>query len=144
MSLVQLTYVSVATRPMSRDDLVQILKEARDHNSQHDVTGMLLFRDSYFIQALEGEETVIRDLFERIAKDSRHDHVLEIGSDPIQKRDFMEWSMGFNEIAEDDVNLSLIPGYSDYMASDGDFGEFVQEQSRAITLLRLFRSRSNF
>ncbi|MEL6270473.1 MAG: BLUF domain-containing protein [Chloroflexota bacterium] len=144
MPLVQLTYVSVATRPMSQQDLVDILQQARAKNSKRDITGMLLYRDGYFIQALEGEEQTIREIYELIEKDDRHDHVLEIGMDVIEERDFGDWSMGFADLDTSDVNLETLPGYTDFMNSEEGFGGYVQNASRAKMLLSLFRSRSTF
>jgi len=143
MSLVQLTYISVARRPMAENDLLQILEKSRDNNLHYDITGMLLFRDSYFIQALEGEQRIVRDLFQRIAADERHHHVLEIGTDEINARDFDNWSMGFNYANNTQVNFSQVEGFTDCMTREITY-EFLAEESRAKTLLKLFKMRSTF
>jgi hypothetical protein len=56
MGLVSLVYVSVARELMSDEDLKAILEVARRKNAERNITGMLLYRSGYFIQALEGEE----------------------------------------------------------------------------------------
>ncbi|NJO83577.1 MAG: BLUF domain-containing protein, partial [Blastochloris sp.] len=47
---------------MTDDQLREILVKARDKNRRLNVTGMLLYRDRFFIQALEGEQEVVEPL----------------------------------------------------------------------------------
>ena len=138
MKLITLVYVSVATRKMTEADLVSILEVARERNKELDVTGMLLYRDGFFVQVLEGEQVVIEDLFQKISGDSRHKHVIVVYQNSIQKRSFLEWSMGFNMIAESD--LLKLDGYSGML----NVNFFADKPGRAVTLLESFRSRSYF
>jgi hypothetical protein len=55
MSLYCLVYVSIANQEMSDKHLEAMLKKARNKNEKSAITGMLLYRDGFFIQALEGE-----------------------------------------------------------------------------------------
>ncbi len=135
MSLVCLTYVSLASRPITDDDLMNILNVARDNNSQLDITGMLLYRDGYFIQALEGERDIVKSLFKKIAQDDRHQNVLMIFEDEIEERTYDNWSMGFKKIAGDLPNE--LEGYSDFL----DNPPLMQnEPARARLLMDTFRS----
>ena len=113
MSLFTIVYVSKATQEMSDDVLMAILNTARAHNSANDITGMLLFRDGFFIQALEGREHAIDALFDRIKQDMRHCTVLQLYKQPIAERRFSQWAMGFESpgISE----LKQVEGFSDYM-----------------------------
>lgn len=113
MSLFTLVYVSIARREMSEADLLQILEKARTHNAANNITGMLLFRDIFFIQAIEGEEEAIDTLFNRIKQDQRHYNILPIYKKPIERRHFPQWSMGF-ESPNFDV-LKSLPGFSEFM-----------------------------
>ncbi|HBA65177.1 MAG TPA: blue light sensor protein, partial [Methylococcaceae bacterium] len=72
MPLYCLVYTSVSSQEMSDDDLKALLKKAREKNKKLNITGMLLHLDPFFIQILEGEETVVLDSFNRIKEDSRH------------------------------------------------------------------------
>ena len=113
MALSTLVYVSVAARPQTEDDLEKLLTFARANNSKHSITGMLLYRDGLFVQALEGEQEDIQALFEKIKVDKRHRNVTKIHFRPIKERSFGDWSMGFVSPKDDD--LKQIEGYSDFL-----------------------------
>ena len=95
MALYTLVYISIAKKEMSEADLLGILEIARKHNASKGLTGLLLYRDGFFIQALEGPEGEIDILYERIKKDIRHHTVLQIYKKAIAQRAFGDWAMGF-------------------------------------------------
>ena len=74
-------------------ELGAIFSTARSTNKRLDVTGALLTSGDWFVQALEGDEAVVRDLYERIGKDSRHERVVQIESGPVEERVFSRWAM---------------------------------------------------
>lgn len=113
MSLFSMVYISIAAKEMSDDELLTILEKARKFNTLNDITGMLLFRDGFFIQALEGREDVIEALFERVKNDPRHYNVLRLYKEPITRRYFSQWAMGFESPNID--GLKQIPGFSEFM-----------------------------
>lgn len=113
MSLCSLVYVSIATNEMSDEALKSLLKVARINNELKGITGMLLYREGLFIQALEGEESSVVDLFEKIKNDERHYNVLLIHQEPIEKRDFSQWTMGF--AAPNFDALMQTEGFTDFM-----------------------------
>lgn len=113
MSLYCLVYVSIANQEMSDRHLQMLLKKAMGKNEKSAITGMLLYRDGFFIQALEGEQEAIENLFATIEKDDRHRDVILVYSSPIKQRDFPDWTMGFNRI--DDNDTSIIKGYTDFL-----------------------------
>lgn len=116
MSLFTLVYVSIAVKEMSDDDLLLILEKSRSFNAENGITGLLLYKDSFFIQVLEGEENIIDALFERIKVDDRHFNVLLILRKPIIERSFESWAMGFKSPNLD--ALKQLPNFSDYMLLD--------------------------
>jgi hypothetical protein len=113
MSLYSLVYVSSAKKEMTDDELKGLLKLAREKNTGLGVTGMLLYRDGFFMQALEGEENVLESLFNAIKRDPRHEDVLVVYKKPIHERKFANWTMGFNKI--DDKSLECVEGFCDFM-----------------------------
>jgi Sensors of blue-light using FAD len=113
MSLYCLVYVSIANQKMSDRHLEALLKKAMEKNEKSAITGMLLYRDGFFIQALEGEQETIENLFATIAKDERHRDVILVYSSPIKQRGFPDWTMGFNRI--DDNDAGIIKGYTDFL-----------------------------
>jgi hypothetical protein len=113
MPLFTLVYVSVATKEMTADDLLSLLEQSRTFNKENGLTGLLLYKERFFIQVLEGEESIIDALFERIKVDTRHFNVLLILKKPIIARNFEEWAMGFKVPNLD--KLKQVSGFSDYM-----------------------------
>lgn len=72
---------------------------ARSNNKRQHITGALLLADDTFVQVLEGEETAVRALFDRIAGDSRHDSVSLLETGEVESRVFSRWAMA--KVAED-------------------------------------------
>ena len=66
-----LFYCSVANQEMSDDAILDILKVAREHNSQKDITGILVFQKKTreFMQILEGKKEAVFDLLDKIQDD---------------------------------------------------------------------------
>lgn len=141
MSLCSLIYVSQAAKPMSDEDLKILLKFARQKNERLGITGMLLYRDGFFMQALEGQHETVDALFERIRQDTRHRDVLCIYRDPIIARSFPDWTMGFNKV--DDETLGNMEGFTDFL--NHPTPEFFHgEPAKAKALLDNFRNHIFF
>ncbi|RQW83287.1 MAG: BLUF domain-containing protein [Methylococcus sp.] len=132
-----LVYVSSAIKPFSKTELVELLKEARENNECLDVTGMLLYRDGNFMQVLEGEETVVRDLYARIERDPRHEGSIILLEESLKRRQFGEWSMGFRDLNDKDVHA--LPGFSQFMNKALVADQFRYDPTGCLSLLNLFR-----
>ncbi len=143
MSLISLAYVSIETRPMSKQDIMDILNTARTHNAELNITGMLLYRDGYFIQALEGDEQDVIALYEKIAEDKRHQNMLTVHREEIEERSFGDWQMGFRNLDELE-NPEDVQGYTDFLNADFSKEYFEDEPDRAHRLLRLFAEEANY
>ncbi|MFW5748702.1 MAG: BLUF domain-containing protein [Chloroflexota bacterium] len=142
MGLISLVYVSFAAHPMTDEELKGILKVARDNNEKLDVTGMLLYRDGFFIQALEGEESVVEPLYEKIAQDPDHRNVTLVYKNAIESRSFAGWSMGFNEIGH--VSEEELPGFNNFLQDTLDMDYWAEQPSRATVLLETFKQNRFF
>ena len=114
--MIQTTYISTPTRPMSSDDLMNILNNSRLNNACIGVSGMLLYTGTEFIQILEGEDKVIEDLLETIKQDPRHRDFRVIEKKKITKREYAEWTMGFKRIDRED--LRDVPGLNKFFDTD--------------------------
>jgi hypothetical protein len=77
----------------ARTELGEIFDTARRHNRELGVTGALVVADDCFAQTLEGEESVVRKLYEGIATDSRHEQVTLLEATNVQDRTFGRWAM---------------------------------------------------
>jgi hypothetical protein len=114
--LIQLIYASRAVRSMSEQDLISLLQQARDRNRRQRITGMLVYKDSTFPQALEGEAQDVEQIWTAIQADPRHESIVLVRSVEITERDFPDWSMGLMNTSPKD--LSSIPGYSHFLDLD--------------------------
>jgi Sensors of blue-light using FAD len=127
----QLIYSSVAQHHFSSQDLKRLLVRARMSNSKANVTGMLLYRDGTFLQALEGDEAMVRRLFGRIEKDPRHKQVSVIDNSLSfgERRSFGDWSMGFSAVD----NAQIVMGFIDSDMAE-DF--LTLDKAKAIEILK--------
>ncbi|RZJ95197.1 MAG: BLUF domain-containing protein [Hymenobacter sp.] len=91
-------YSSQAKTAMTLTTLVVLLMQARALNERQHVTGALVYGDGQFMQVMEGEEAVIKDLYARVLKDPRHYDVRTLAEGPIASRSFAQWSMAFGEV----------------------------------------------
>jgi len=96
----QIVYASNANRQFSDADMKKLLMGARVLNKALGVTGMLVFHDGSFLQALEGEKRAVNETFARIQNDPRHRDlvVLHRGPGP-EQRVFGDCSMGFADFS---------------------------------------------
>jgi hypothetical protein len=100
---------------------------------------MLLFEKSSFFQILEGPDEAVGLLLDRISGDPRHECILKIIYEPINRRYFGNWSMGYPEVTLD--QLSTLPGLNDFFV--GEQTSFANlDRGRAKTLLEAFKSGS--
>lgn len=132
--LVHLIYASAATHRLSEQDLAQLLQSCRDNNARLGLTGMLLHADGSFFQVLEGPDEVVHRLYQRIEDDARHAQVTRIISEPIPRRFFSEWSMGFSDLSA--TALSTAPGVNDFFGHAQSFNDV--RYGRAKKLLAAF------
>ena len=134
-SLIHLIYSSAASYEFSGEELIKLLEKARAHNGSIDVTGMLLYTEGSFFQILEGEPNVVDQLFAKITQDPRHRQVVTIMREPIPKRSFGEWTMGYTKVTPLDVGE--IVGLNDFFMQASCFGQV--DQGRAKKLLAAFK-----
>ncbi|HQU70674.1 MAG TPA: BLUF domain-containing protein [Calditrichia bacterium] len=111
--MIQLVYVSSAKKLLSEEELLTLLEQSRANNEKSGVTGMLLYQDGNFMQVLEGEEAVVKEINAKISADPRHYQVITLLQRNIKKREFPEWSMGFRNLS--DLNPEDYPGYTEVL-----------------------------
>jgi hypothetical protein len=91
----QLLYRSKAKEGITAEDLVSILKASRKNNPKHNVSGILIYRQGYFLQILEGPEDKVVERYTIINKDPRHTDVKILAREKKFPRIFTDWSMGY-------------------------------------------------
>jgi hypothetical protein len=106
-----LIYVSHATDPFYENDLLSLLAKSRTRNKGSEITGMLVYLKGRFIQVLEGPESTVNNLYEKIQHDPRHKKVSRILVGHSAQRIFTNWSMGFKRISE--TEFTELSGFTD-------------------------------
>jgi len=104
-----LIYISTAVNLMDQQELSEILTDSRSNNAEHNITGILLYSEGIFLQALEGTESAVQEVYGNIEKDKRHKNLIILITGEEDNRMFPEWSMAFTTI--DPVKLELLEGY---------------------------------
>jgi hypothetical protein len=135
--MIQVSYVSRTREPMSADQLLALLLQCRDNNAATGVTGMLLFGNGTFLQAIEGEDAVVDALIGRILKDPRHADIQLLGRKQVDHRQYAEWSMGFERVT--DASLQEIEGLRDFGAADFNFDNLLRNEPVVEKLMDHFR-----
>lgn len=139
MALVQLIYVSTADHELSVQELEEVHCDSVSHNKPQGITGMLLYSRGTFIQVLEGEESVVDETYKRICRDSRHHDIYLLTKEPISKREFTSWHMGFRHMTEQDaINY---PHYAPMFQYGFDAKKIGAVDGLALSMLRQFVER---
>ncbi len=142
VELISLVYTSIAPQAMDDAKLLDILTVSRRNNKARQITGMLLHKDGFFIQALEGEKSAVEALYEVIKADPRHARINKMFMRTTRERSFGNWEMGFNHLSS--VDADTLPGYTDFLTRPFDIGFFMDNPGRAQYLLEFFKTKSSF
>jgi hypothetical protein len=134
-----LVYTSHARAPYTQEDLIDLLRQSRNYNVQHNITGMLLYLNGKFIQVLEGDKEEVVALYERICQNPRHLRVMKVMEGNSRARLFKDWSMGFKQLTDED--FKTITGYTDI---DAFFSEdrVYSKGNLLMTFLTLFYKKN--
>ena len=116
--LVRLLYASRAADAVDADALAAILRRSQEHNAEVGVTGVLCFCSNarIFLQVLEGGRDAVSSLYNAIAQDKRHQHVVLLAYEEIGERNFASWSMG--QVNMSRLNPALVLKYSESAVLD--------------------------
>lgn len=138
MTLVSLVYISSADPDVNADTLLDILEVSRRKNLENGITGMLLFQNGFFIQALEGEEAAVESTYSSIQRDDRHRHLIVVEKIPIERRSFANWSMGFKNL--DQLDTTEVEGLTEFLQNPMTNDIMRDNPSHAVRLLERFKT----
>ncbi len=111
-----LVYQSVASSQLRPEDLEELLVRARKFNRSQEITGCLLFFRDIFIQYLEGSQVRVLALYDQIRKDPRHSAVRLLAHGQVDKREFPNWDMAYENLYGDNEMINYIKlVVSDYL-----------------------------
>lgn len=118
-------YVSSARVDITEDELTNLFGTTENNNTRNDITGILLYESGKFLQVLEGEEAVLKSLYEKIEADTRHNNIFVILNQNCKRRIFENYASRFSIVKskgeiqtietylnqiEDSPNLKYIKG----------------------------------
>lgn len=132
-------YGSIANAPFSDQELLALLDGARSFNRQHQLTGMLLYKNGAFLQLLEGPIGELEALYARIEKDPRHRSVSIILCGEAE-RQFENWSMAFENLTNW-RSPRIFQSASDLLSAPFDPIYFGANPSQAQQFILAFRGR---
>lgn len=133
-SLIHVIYASAASAEFTDGELAALLEQSRRSNGLIAVTGMLLYASGSFFQVLEGDASAVDALFAKIKLDRRHTNSVRIIREPIAKRVFGEWTMGYAAMSAGDI-VSIL-GSNDFFGEKSCFAAL--DGGRAKKLLDAF------
>ena len=133
--IMRLVYVSAAKQAFSEADLDALLDVSRRNNARIAVTGLLLYNDGNFMQALEGEPEAVERLATKIQADPRHHFFQRLVTEQGAERLFPEWAMAYRRF-----DPGAVPaGYSDFLQRAVAKGPTAETASAISILLNSFR-----
>ena len=102
MRLKSLAYTSLARPDLGPGDIRAIHQTARHLNALDGVTGLLIYNGCQFLQVIEGAESAIDDLLQRLLADPRHSGLTVEDQRFIEDREFRDWAMELVQISVSD------------------------------------------
>lgn len=135
--MIQVSYVSRTTEPMSNEQLLALLMQCQSNNRERGVTGMLLYGNGTFLQSIEGDDAVIDDLVEHIWKDPRHADIQMLHRRAITQRQYADWTMGFEQVT--DESLGAVDGLANFGAKDFNFDYLIGHEPVVAALMDHYR-----
>jgi Sensors of blue-light using FAD len=138
--MIALTYVSIATKLMTKQELKDLLILCARKNRGLQITGMLLYKDGRFLQVLEGPDEAVRERYEAIAQDTRHESIIKLFDGPVTQRRFPEWTMGFRDL--DEIRADTFSGFAGFLSEEPVGQVFPLDPERANKLLGLFQQKA--
>jgi len=113
-----LVYRSTANASFVLPEIYGMLSKAKDYNSEHGITGCLLYHNTSFLQLLEGDKSEVHALYEKITQDKRHHKVEIIKEESLSKRLFKDWNMAFHDYGQNGLSASFKMQQIDTFISD--------------------------
>ncbi|WP_238527948.1 BLUF domain-containing protein [Aquimarina agarivorans] len=104
--------MSKICKSVSKEEQDHILEAAKQYNNRNKISGVLLCSSGFFFQILEGEETIVKDLFyNKILKDSRHKDIYTVLQKSTRITFFKGYYSKFNCSDHPDLKICQLKKY---------------------------------
>lgn len=136
--LSQLVYVSNRKAACTQGEIEKILVACKKNNPPLNITGVLLYSDTKFIQLVEGDAKVIMSLYDKIKLDSRHSNPMMLSYGAIKEKTFPSWHMGTKNIGGNEVDFKTAISPDDKVLFDNLLNGKEEDGKRILNLLKKF------
>lgn len=136
--LSHLIYVSNRLQNCTDTEIEKILDSCKRNNANYDITGVLLYSNTKFVQYLEGEYKEIMSLYDKIKGDNRHSNAVLLTSAPIQQRSFPSWQMGAKSFDTMSIDFKTSVSETDRKIFEEMLSGKTADETKAIGLVRRF------
>ena len=119
-NLIQIIYISRSTFVPSESsagiepNVARILHKSRSNNAKNGLVGVLYFGNGCFFQCLEGDETAVNTLYQKLEADPRHQDIRLLSRKRITSQSFGNWAMKYVPIDQAMQKLLSDNGYADF------------------------------
>ena len=118
--MLQLVYISTARPSVDQHEIGRILATSRRRNQADRISGLLVHDGVRFLQALEGEPSLVEATYARVCVDQRHRAPVLLSQREIDAREFGDWSMAWTRVDAIDQRLPLAELVDSLVAQVGD------------------------
>lgn len=136
--LSQLVYVSNRKSTCTAEEIEKILASCKKNNPALNITGVLLYSDTKFIQLVEGDAKVITTLYDKIKLDARHSNPMMLSYGPIKEKSFPSWHMGSKKMASNDVDFKTDISTEDRAIFNNLLNGMEADGQRILNILKKF------
>ena len=136
-ALYRIVFVSTATEPLSPRRARKLVIAATRNNRALGVTGMLLYANERFLGTLEGPESAVQLIYERVQNDYRHKNVDMLRFESITERLFEDWRVSLRNFA---VDSAILPFISPFMSAEFDTSEYLETPNDVHRAMIAFRN----
>ncbi len=136
--LSHLVYISRLTPKCTDSEIEKILASSRKNNPELEVTGVLLYSDTHFLQYIEGDYKKLIALYDKIKEDDRHKNAVMLANGPIKERSFPSWQMGSKKVNEKEIQLKSEMSEEDKRNFLALFSDEQSENTRAREIIERF------
>ncbi|WP_108868811.1 BLUF domain-containing protein [Aquimarina aquimarini] len=102
-----ISYVSTASPSISNSDIEKLAAYVGHYNNTIGIGGILICSDRNFFQILEGKEDTVKNMFERIKKDTRHHNIIKMLDQKMNNTSFSEYHSPFTVISDKEDQSKL-------------------------------------
>jgi len=108
-------YISNFARDLRKNTIIELIDSIKKNNSNNNITGLLILKNRYFFQILEGDSEQIDSLFNKIKVDPRHKTIITLLDTTIEGRIFNDYNGGKFEIFQNYADMKKLYLYFNWI-----------------------------